>query len=157
MNREESQNTISYTIALWPDWQPTDEEIDHWSYSLAKFDKDSVIAAIRNYKTLKSGSFKKPKLYEVLKHAREFQCKIHSVQGNPEDSQPVLAYEIVCTEHEDKNKIGQRKGFWHHRKDKLPSRDTIIEWAQRACKIINFGYGGKWVIVTGEAVDFIPF
>ncbi|HDY87685.1 MAG TPA: hypothetical protein ENH82_06140 [bacterium] len=66
MGRIEAIKSMEFIEGLWPNWKPTPQEADLWCSKLNQYDQIDVEQAAKEYKMTKAGSFKTPKIYELI-------------------------------------------------------------------------------------------
>ena len=143
---------VNYVEALWPDWKPSVSEIDLWDKKLQNFDESMAKIAIDNCKAAKSGSFNKPKLYDIIENIRAQHASIYTEKKSKESNEPALAYIIECIEGE---RFGQQFKFYCPQQRLLPrtepGMDRLMNEAERNRKGITNLYGSQWIILRQKA------
>ncbi len=74
MNAIDAAAVVDYAQSLWPEWLPDDTLIRVWANQFQRYDEHIIRQAITEFKTEhKAGSFKAPKIYNILKIAKPRQ------------------------------------------------------------------------------------
>jgi hypothetical protein len=82
---------------LWPDWNLTDIELDLYSETLMRYDKSTVIVAMKKLKLDKRGGYKQPKISDLIEIIGGFLPEPKSSNYNPAANK-VWVYNLRCVE-----------------------------------------------------------
>ena len=132
---------IDYVKDLWPDWEPNDGESNLWMSRLDQYTEEAIHKALDAYKCTKQGSFKSPKIYDVLRFCKE------NVTGEKLRKVPTYGYIIECYDSRNKSAIGRKYKFYYNVVDgNPPDRQVLEEHAEWDRKRIENSCGGRWLI-----------
>ncbi len=164
MDTHEAFEVVGYITNLWPEWKLTDELKSLWCSTFRGYDGGTIKAAADEYKLTKQGSYKNPKIDELINTAKQKQQVIDADHGEPESP-----FGIKCISH-DKNPhlvgreykqfitIKRKGGIIAAAKSSMPSFMALEKAAQVVAGKVKALYGGKWAIVWHEGYgESVPF
>lgn len=140
-----------YAKAFWPAWS---KDVDGdllglWYEKLKEFDEIVIVRGLKDYHSTREGSFKVPKLYEVLA-----SCKRAKFTANGEESSKgggvYKAYDLKCVGHPIEGRVGQLRPFMVTRGEEVGDRNKIMLGINEMAHKFGGMYGGEWVVVYSE-------
>ena len=172
MNKTEASSCVDYITSLWAEWNPDNTLRDFWVHQLEKFENSIFRQAVSNFKITKQGSYKAPKLANIL----EIATKLRQSQRKEEnkDEKPAVGYYLLGTHPDGRESkyhiyIKNSKTRGIHTASTMPNWEVIQKVAERHRERMLQGvlkglYPAKmWEIIRGECFneeipeDSIPF
>ncbi|MGR3292532.1 MAG: hypothetical protein ACUZ9M_00790 [Candidatus Scalindua sp.] len=167
MNHIEAASVLDYMKSLWPDWKPEGHLEAVWLKQIKKFDDSVIRQAIGEYKITRDGSYKEPKIYNLLKIANSLQAK---VQKDQSENLPEIPGYYIRYVFKDGYEYQKPLYIWRDKrfctKDTMPLWDLIskeaemcLEMAQRQSKMFCSNREVQSIsIVRGEHFEEeVPF
>lgn len=146
MTEQEAYDFIDKELRpLWPDWDLPDAAIPIWVRNLKSFDYSICRSAVQDFYATREGSFRRPKLYGIIKTAEPCQEAVYP-SPKPEKIDPQTDVFIQCIEHENTIKKYQFFGVFV-KTDKQDDRDYVLRCAEGTRQQSHDMYGGSWIIV----------
>lgn len=127
---------------LWPNWKPTDDEIALWEKRLRFYPDEVVDLAAEYYKTTKDGSYKTPKIYDIIKI-----CKERNVKEASDDKDVICIYAFRCISHDIEKYIGREDKYFGFKEDLKRSQFQLENNAREDLERHKRIYRGDWAIV----------
>lgn len=166
MNTIEATEVITFISNLWPEWNPPEELETLWIKKFQKYDGGIIRQAAEEYRITQKGSYKSPKIHELLS-----MVKKAFLAAKPKGGDPEIAFTMRCVDHPVKHKIGMERDHYISitvgnseqiaTKETMPDLEVVKKIASDTIGRYKRTYFGEWAYVWGacfEGVqDDMPF
>jgi hypothetical protein len=146
MTEQEAYDFIDNELRpLWPEGELPDAAIPVWVHHLIQFDYQLCRKGVRDYCATRDGSFKRPKLYGIIKATKPHQEAAYP-DLKRETIEPWTDVSVQCVEHSNPVKRYDFDGVYVGIK-KQDDHDYVVKAAETLRDKYEQLYGGSWIVV----------